>query len=182
MAFALVSSVLVLPGTTESSPGTQTSSTSSSNVICCITASTNTYTVVISTNTVTTITSSSFPSSTTSCVSSSEISTTSTNESATFNLETMPSNFTVGGYRFVMIYNGTGYVTTSNGSPIVNLGYSLVFNITQGSETETVVFGSGPPAPYPPSVPSPATATAFDGQVRMQWLATCDAIFFEIST
>lgn len=92
----------------------------------------------------------------------------------------MPSNFTVGDYRFVMVYNGTGYAYTSDGSPMVNLGYNLVFNITQGSEAQTVMFGSAPPAPYPPGVPSPSTATAFDGNVHMQWVATCTAIFFEI--
>jgi hypothetical protein len=114
------------------------------------------------------------------CASYSLVATTSTNESAVFNLQTMPSNFTVGDYRFVMVYNGTGYGYTSNGSPMVNLGYNLVFNITQGSETQTVMFGSAPPAPYPPGVPSPSTATAFDGNVHMQWVATCTAIFFEV--
>ena len=93
----------------------------------------------------------------------------------------MPSNFTVGDYRFVMVYNGTGYAYTSNGSPMVNLGYNLVFNITQGSEAQTVMFGSAPPAPFPPYVITPSTATAFDGNVNMQWVATCTAIFFEIT-
>jgi hypothetical protein len=121
-------------------------------------------------------------SSLTTCASSSQIATTSTNDSAVFNLETMPSSFTVGGYRFVMVYNGTGYGYNSNGTEVTNLGYNLVFNITKGSETQTVMFGSAPPAPYPPNVPSPSTATAFDGGVHMQWVATCNAIFFEIST
>ena len=93
----------------------------------------------------------------------------------------MPSNFTVGDYRFLMVYNGTGYAYTSGGSPMVNLGYNLVFNITRGSEAQTVMFGSAPPAPYPPGVPSPSAATAFNGTVQMQWLATCNAIFFEIT-
>jgi hypothetical protein len=126
--------------------------------------------------------SSSSSSTSSTCASSSQIATASTNESAVFNLQTMPSNFTVGDYRFLMVYNGTGYAYTSNGSPMVNLGYNLVFNITQGSEAQTVMFGSAPPAPYPPAVPSPSTATAFDGDVHMQWVATCAAIFFEVTT
>jgi hypothetical protein len=88
----------------------------------------------------------------------------------------------VGDYRFVMVYNGTAYGSNSNGTFSVNLGYNLVFNITQGGETQTIDFGSAPPAPYPPSVPSPSAATAFDGNVHMQWVATCNAIFFEINT
>jgi hypothetical protein len=96
-------------------------------------------------------------------------------------LETMPSNFTVGDYRFVMVYNGTGYGSSSNGSATVNLGYSLVFNITQGGAAQTATFGSAPPAPYPPAVPLPSTATAFGGNVHLQWVATCTAIFFEIT-
>ena len=123
---------------------------------------------------------STFPRSTSTCASS-QISTTSTSDSAVFNLETMPSNFTVGNYRFVMVYNGTGYASSSNGSATTSLGYSLVFNITQGSQSQTVTFGSAPPAPYPPSVPIPSTATAFDGIVHMQWVATCTGIFFEIT-
>jgi hypothetical protein len=119
--------------------------------------------------------------STSACTSSSQIATTSTNDSVVFNLGTLPSNFTVGDYRFVMVYNGTGYGTSSNGSATTNPGYSLVFNIIQGSETQMVTFGSAPPAPYPPGVPSPSTATAFNGNVHMQWVATCSAIFFEIS-
>lgn len=124
---------------------------------------------------------SSFSPSTSACTSSSQIATT-TNDSAVFNLGTMPSNFTVGGYRFVMEYNGTGYGTSSNGTEITYLGYSLVFSITHGGELQTVMFGSAPPAPYPPTVPSPSTATAFGGAVHMQWVATCNAIFFEIDT
>src|ERR1022692_2539251 len=79
-----------------------------------------------SSNTSSVLSSSSSPSSASStCASSSQIATTSTNESAVFNLQTMPSNFTVGDYRFVMVYNGTGYAYTSDGSPMVNLGYNL---------------------------------------------------------
>jgi hypothetical protein len=120
-------------------------------------------------------------SSATACLSSS-IATTSTNESAIFNLQTMPSNFSVGNYRFVMVYNGTDYTYTSNGVATANSGYNLVFNITRGSETQVAMFGSAPPAPYPPTVPSPSTATAFDGNVHMQWVATCNAMFLEITT
>jgi hypothetical protein len=93
----------------------------------------------------------------------------------------MPSNFTLGDYRFVMVYNGTGYGYPSNGSSSVNLGYNLVFNITQGSETQTIDFESAG-VPLPPFPPSPSTDTAFDGNVHMQWVATCSAIFFEVST
>jgi hypothetical protein len=119
-------------------------------------------------------------SSTTTCTSS-QIAATTTSDSVVFNLENMPSNFTVGDYRFVMLYNGTGYSKSSNGSATINLGYSLVFNITQGSEAQIAMFGSPPPAPYPPAVPLPSTAAAFDGNVHMQWVATCSAIFFEIA-
>lgn len=127
-----------------------------------------------------TIQASTSPSSSTTCESTSEITTTSTNQSAIFNSQTIPSNFTIGGYRFVVLYDGSPFSYTVNGTVYVNAGWGLAFNITRGSETQTVKFGSAPPAPYPPSVPSPSTATAFNGSVQLQWLATCNAIFLEI--
>src|SRR5271155_2188929 len=62
-----------------------------------------------STGTSTSPLSSSVSYSSTICASSSQIATTSTDTFAVFNLQTMPSNFAVGDYRFVMVYNGTGY-------------------------------------------------------------------------
>ncbi len=89
----------------------------------------------------------------------------------TFNYATMPTSFTLGYYNFAMIYNGTGYEYSANGTGYMNMGFNLVLNVTslQRGSSETVDFGWAPPAPQPYTLPTPSTASLFNGAVQMNW-------------
>ncbi|MDG6905686.1 MAG: hypothetical protein JRN20_07880 [Nitrososphaerota archaeon] len=89
----------------------------------------------------------------------------------TFNYATMPTSFKLGNYSFEMIYNGTGYEYSANGTGYMNMGFNLVLNVTsvQSGSSATVDFGWAPPAPEPNSLPTPSTASLFNGSVLMNW-------------
>ncbi|MHB8566617.1 MAG: hypothetical protein ACYC9U_05895 [Nitrososphaerales archaeon] len=110
---------------------------------------------------------------------SSATSSSSSYVDASFNYATMPAVFKIGDYSFAMIYNGTYYVYSQNGTEYANTGFNFVLNVTslQSGKWETVDFGWAPPAPQPHSLPTPQNATLFDGAVQMNWYYNTTGIF-----
>ena len=96
----------------------------------------------------------------------------------TFNYATMPKFFRIGSYNFAMIYNGTYYTSSANGSEYANLGFNTVLNVTslQTGRSQTVDFGWAPPVPQPYSLPTPANASLFGGLVLMHWYSNTTGI------
>jgi hypothetical protein len=117
----------------------------------------------------------------TSCLSTTQMQTTSTNGFLVLQMGSMPAVFSVGGYQFTTIYNGTGYSPSNNGQATVNLGWSLIYNISKGTQTQSVTFGWAPAGPMA-RLPAPSTSTLFNGAVHMVWVATCSSLFIEIDT
>lgn len=113
----------------------------------------------------------SYPTSTTIYSGSQNSSTQTPSSEETFNYATMPRVFRLGDYNFAIIYNGTGYEYSANGTAYMNMGFSFALNVTslQTGSSETVDFGWAPPAPQPYSLPTPSNASLFNGAVQMHW-------------
>jgi len=135
---------------------------------------------LVTTSPSTTTTSAISASTTSSCISTTQMQTTSTSDSIVLEMGHMPANFTVGGYQFTTVYNGTGYETSSNGHSTVNLGWSLVYNVSNGAQTQTVTFGWAPDGPSSGTLPAPITT--INGELSMLWVKTCTSMFLEIDT
>jgi len=106
---------------------------------------------------------------------------TSTTGSLVLEMGHMPANFSVGGYQFTTVYNGTYYTTSSNGVQYANNGFFLKFNVSMGIQNQSVLFGWAPDGPMA-RLPGQSNSTAFNGAVRMLWVTTCTALFLEINT
>jgi len=110
-------------------------------------------------------------------------STTSSNEAvqATFLYRTMPKEFAVGGYKFYMGYNGTGFAYTVNGTQAVNTGFNLELRVSNGLSNQTTVFGWAPPAPLPGVLPTPDNATLFGGGLQLNWFSNSTGTYLRAS-
>ena len=117
----------------------------------------------------------------TSCLSTTQMQTTSTNDTLVLDIGPMPAVFSVWGDQFTTIYNETGYSPSSNGHTTVSLGWSLIYNVSKGTQTQPVIFGWDPAGPMA-RLPAPSNSTAFNGAVRMVWVATCSSLFLEMNT
>ncbi len=120
-------------------------------------------------------------SSTNTTTTSTTTSTTSTSPSYNemFFYQTMPQKFNVDGYTFFMVYNGTAYGSVVNGTMTVNLGFSLVFDVSNGSVNETIVFGWAS-QPLPNEVPVPNYASLFNGKVTLKWFSNSTGLYMQI--
>ena len=90
----------------------------------------------------------------------------------TFSKSQIPQQFTVGGFSFNLIFNGTNYVT--NGTSY--LGFDYAFNVTYTAPNvtqifrQTVVFNWPSAQSFASNVqPTPFIATPFDSYVVMRW-------------
>ena len=90
---------------------------------------------------------------------------------ATLEYPNIPANFTLGTFSFHMVYNGTGYAA-ANGT--VYMGFDVVFNVTNQTQSQIVNFQWGPYGPTT-NLPSPTTASLYGGAVTMNWTATSSA-------
>ena len=107
----------------------------------------------------------------------------------TFQFGTMPANFTLGGYSFNMLSNGTG--ATVNGSQ--HTEYTIAYQISNGTKNQTLVFGWEPPCSYNLGLPCKAdntvippspdgNGTAFGGSVDMTWFVNTSTIYLNVTT
>jgi hypothetical protein len=107
----------------------------------------------------------------------------------TFQFGKMPANFTLNGYSFNILANGTGAFV--GGSQYTE--YIIAYQISDGTDTQTLVFGWEPPCSWnlglpckgdnsviPPS-PNP-NGTAFGGRVDMIWFVNTSTIYLNVST
>jgi hypothetical protein len=117
-----------------------------------------------------------------SCLSNTQMQTTSTSDLLVLAMGHMPANFSVGGYQFATVYNGTGLSASSNGHATMNLGWSLIYNVSDGTQTQSVTFGWAPDGPSSGQLPVPSNSTGFNGRLSMAWVETCNSMFLEINT
>jgi hypothetical protein len=91
----------------------------------------------------------------------------------------MPQKFSGGGYTFFMVYNGTAYASVVNGTTTVNLGFSLVFDVSNGSVNETTIFGWAY-QPLPNQLPVPNYASLFGGKVTLKWYTNSIGLYMQV--
>jgi hypothetical protein len=116
------------------------------------------------------------------CLSNTQMQTTSTSDLLVLEMGHMPANFSVGGYQFATVFNGTGYSASSNGHSTVNLGWSMIYDVSNGTQTQSVTFGWAPDGPSSGQLPVPSNSTGFNGRLSMVWVETCNSMFLEINT
>lgn len=89
--------------------------------------------------------------------------------------------FKLGGYTFNVGHNGTGYTTAQNGTTTANLGFTLFFSVSDGTATKPISFGWAPPSPKSGTLPAPPTASLFEGDLRLAWLANDTGTYLQVT-
>jgi|GEM_PF-2117013 hypothetical protein len=108
--------------------------------------------------------------------------------SATFSLCSIPKSFSLGQLEVDFVYNGTGYITSSNGTATMFPGYGMIFNLTFRNITAVATFAWAPPcgtnAGLPcfrgVALPSPNSLSLFGGDVHMRWYVEGHSLYLTV--
>ena len=175
VAFVLVSGFFILQGQSSSSARASTSDLASS-----ISTSESSSSARASTSDLASSISTESGASTSSRLSQSVSTSSVSLEDTTIQFSTIQNDFTMGGYSFRLLCNGDYCQTTSGTVTSVNLGSTVLFNITIGSESQTLEFGWAPNQ-SPTVVPVPQQASAFNGAVTMTWFTNSTGLYLSIT-